>query len=111
VAPKCRPVLLEPIDEVEITTPDEYLGDVMGSLSSRRGQILGTESADGGGTKVRGHAPQAELHLYATDLNSLTHGRGTFKRRFHGYEQMPPEAASKVVEDAAKEGKEEVLEV
>src|SRR5690606_6165575 len=102
VAPKCKPVLLEPIDYIEITTPDEYLGDVMGDLSSRRGQILGTETADGGGTTVKGFVPQAMLHLYATDLNSMTHGRGTFTRRFHGYEQMPPDAAQKVVEEAAK---------
>ena len=111
VAPKCKPVLLEPIDYVEITTPDQYLGDVMGDLSSRRGQILGTESADGGGSKVRGYAPQAELHLYGTDLNSMTHGRGTFARRFHGYEQMPPDAASKVIEESAKAKKEEEVEV
>jgi len=110
VAPKCKPVLLEPIDAVEITTPEEYLGDVMGNLSARRGQILGTESADGGGMVVKGYAPQAELHLYATDLNSMTHGRGTFTRRFHGYEQMPPDAASKVIEEAAKEKKEEEAE-
>ncbi len=110
VAPKCKPILLEPIDEITVTTPDEYLGDVMGNLSARRGQILGTESANGGGTMVRSHAPQAELHLYATDLNSMTHGRGTFTRRFHGYEQMPPDAANKVIEDAAKEKKEEVVE-
>jgi elongation factor G len=110
VAPKCKPVLLEPIDEVTITTPDEYLGDVMGNLSARRGHILGTESANGGGTIVRGHAPQAELHLYATDLSSMTHGRGTFSRKFHGYEQMPPEAANKVIDEAAKERKDEVEE-
>lgn len=110
VAPKCRPVLLEPIDAIEITTPDEYLGDVMGNLSARRGQILGTEAGNGGGTVVRGHAPQAELHLYATDLNSMTHGRGTFTRRFHGYEQMPPDAAAKVIEEAAREKKEEEVE-
>ena len=110
VAPKCKPVLLEPIDAVEITTPEQYLGDVMGNLSARRGQILGTESADGGGMVVKGYAPQAELHLYATDLNSMTHGRGTFTRRFHGYEQMPPDAASKVIEEAAKEKKEEEAE-
>jgi elongation factor G len=111
VAPKCKPVLLEPIDHIEITTPDEYLGDVMGDLSARRGQILGTESADGGGTKVKGYVPQAMLHLYATDLNSMTHGRGTFTRRFHGYEQMPPDAAQKVIEDSSKEKKEEEVEV
>src|SRR5688572_5202813 len=110
VAPKCKPVLLEPIDEVVITTPDEYLGDVMGNLSARRGHILGTESANGGGSVVRGLAPQAELHLYATDLSSMTHGRGTFSRKFHGYEQMPPEAANKVIDDAAKERKDEVEE-
>jgi len=106
VAPKCKPVLLEPIDYLEVTTPDEYLGDVMGDLSARRGQILGTESADGGGTRVRAYVPAAELHLYATDLNSMTHGRGTFSRRFHGYEQVPPEVAQKVIEAAAKEKKE-----
>lgn len=111
VAPKCKPVLLEPIDYIEITTPDEYLGDVMGDLSSRRGQILGTETADGGSTKVKGYVPQAMLHLYATDLNSMTHGRGTFTRRFHGYEQMPPDAAQKVIEEAAKEKKEEEVGV
>ena len=103
-------MLLEPIDEVTITTPDEYLGDVMGNLSSRRGQILGTESGNGSGTVVKAYAPQAELHLYATDLSSMTHGRGTFTRKFHGYEQMPPEAANKVIDDYAKERKEEVVE-
>ncbi|HWP03512.1 MAG TPA: elongation factor G [Gemmatimonadaceae bacterium] len=106
VAPKCKPVLLEPIDYLEVTTPDEYLGDVMGDLSARRGQILGTESADGGATRVRAYVPAAELHLYATDLNSMTHGRGTFARRFHGYEQVPPEVAQKVIEAASKEKKE-----
>lgn len=110
VAPKCKPVLLEPIDVIEITTPDHYLGDVMGDLSSRRGQILGTEAAETSGTTVKGFAPQAELHLYATDLNSMTHGRGTFKRRFHGYEQMPPDAAHKVIDEASKEKKEEEVE-
>lgn len=104
VAQKCRPVLLEPLDEVEIRTPDSYLGDVMGDLSSRRGHILGTDSlADGQGTVVRAVVPQAELHLYATQLHSLTHGRGTFSRRFHGYEQMPPEAAQRVIEESAKQ--------
>jgi elongation factor G len=111
VAPKCKPVLLEPIDLVEITTPDEYLGDVMGDLSARRGQILGTDSVEGVGTKVRAHVPQASLHLYATDLSSMTHGRATFVRKFSSYEQMPHDAAQRVVEEAAKERKEEEVEV
>ncbi|MFN8581738.1 MAG: elongation factor G [Gemmatimonadaceae bacterium] len=110
VAPKCKPVLLEPLDLVEVTTPDEYLGDVMGDLSSRRGQILGSESVDGIGTKVKAHVPQASLHLYATDLSSKTHGRATFARRLYRYEQMPPDAAKKVIDEAAKEKKEEADE-
>ena len=110
IASKCRPVLLEPLDEVEVTTPDAYLGDVMGDLSSRRGHILGTEATGSGlGTRVRAIVPQAELHLYATDLNSMTHGRGTFTRRFHGYDQMPADAAQRVIE-AAQSGKEAMAE-
>jgi elongation factor G len=109
VATKCRPVLLEPLDEIAITTPDEYLGDVMGDLSSRRGHILGTESAgDGRGTRVRAIVPQAEMHLYATDLHSKTHGRATFLRKFKGYEQVPHEAAQKVIEESSKEETAEV---
>jgi elongation factor G len=108
VAPKCRPVLLEPLDEVVVTTPDEHLGDVMGDVSSRRGQIHGTESAGAGRTTVRAIIPQAELHLYATQLHSLTHGRATFTRRFHGYEEVPGEAAQKVIAGSTKEEMAEV---
>jgi elongation factor G len=104
VAQKCRPVLLEPLDEIEVTTPEEYLGDVLGDLSARRGQILGTRPADSGrGTSVRAAVPQSELHLYATQLSSLTHGRGTVRRQFRGYEQMPIDAAQRVIEDASRE--------
>lgn len=98
VAPKCRPVLLEPVDVVMVTTPDHYLGDVLGDLSGRRGGILGTDAAtDGTGTVVRATVPRAELHLYATHLQSITHGRGTVTRRFEGYEMMPTEAAQKLI--------------
>jgi elongation factor G len=110
VAQKCRPVLLEPLHEVEVTTPDQYLGDVMGDLSARRGHILGTSVAAGGrGTTVRAVVPQAELHLYTTDLHSLTHGRGTVTHHFHGYEQVPDEAAGRVIEASSKE--REMVEV
>ena len=112
VAPKCRPVLLEPLDELEITTPDDYLGDVMGDLSARRGHILGTDAVvETRETRIRAVVPQAELHLYATDLHSKTHGRGTFTRRFKGYEQMPHEAAQRVVEESAKAKDRETVEV
>jgi elongation factor G len=66
---------------------------------------------DGIGTKVRAHVPQASMHLYATDLSSKTHGRATFTRKLYRYEQMPPDAARKVIEDSAKERKEEEVEV
>lgn len=107
VAPKCKPVLMEPLDLVEVTTPDEYLGDVLGDLSSRRGQILGSDVVEGFGTTVKAHVPQAALHLYATDLSSRTHGRATFTRKLYRYEQMPPDAAKKVIDEAAKHGKED----
>ena len=103
VAQKCRPVLLEPLDEIEVTTPNSYLGDVLGDLSARRGHILGTLADDAKGSTIRALVPQAEMHLYSTQLHSLTHGRGTFVRRFHGYDQMPGDAAQRVVAESAKE--------
>ncbi|MBL8960415.1 MAG: elongation factor G [Gemmatimonadetes bacterium] len=111
VAPKCRPVLLEPLDEVEIRVPEAYLGDVMGDLNQRRGRIVGTDSTgNGAGAVVRAIVPNAELHLYATDLNSLTHGHGVYARRFHMYETMPHEAAQKVIAEAAKHRKDDLEE-
>jgi len=103
VAPKCHPVLLEPLDEIAVTTPEEYLGDVMGDLSARRGHILGTEVGAGGqGLIVRATVPQAEMHLYATDLHSKTQGRANFPRKFRGYEEVPAEAAGKVIAESEK---------
>ena len=103
VAPRCKPVLLEPLDEVEIITPESSLGDVLGDLSARRGHILGTEAPDDIlGTRVRAVVPQSELHLYASALQSMTHGRASFHRHFRGYEEMPSEAAQRVVDEAAR---------
>src|SRR5436305_330573 len=107
VAPKCKPVLLEPLAEIDVITPDEYMGDVLGDLSSRRGHILGTEAIDSGiavgGTRVRAIVPEAELHTYAGTLQSMTQGRATFIKRFKGYEEVPHEVAQRVIEDASKE--------
>ena len=103
VAQKCKPVLLEPLDEIEVTTPNSYLGDVLGDLSSRRGHILGTHADDARGSTVRAIVPQSEMHLYSTQLHSMTHGRGSFVRRFHGYDQMPGDAAQRVVNESSKE--------
>src|SRR2546422_597499 len=102
VSPHCRPVLLEPILELEVSTPDEYQGAVMGDLSSRRGHIMGTEK-DGRLTKVKALVPEAELDRYATALHSLTHGRGTYRAKFHVYQEVPPEVAHKLVETRKKE--------
>jgi elongation factor G len=102
VAPKARPVLLEPLVDVEVWAPDDVLGDVMGDLSSRRGQILGTE-ADGRLTKVRAIVPEAELYKYSTTLHSITHGRGTHRQKFHGYAEAPPDVAAKVAAENQRE--------
>ncbi|MEO5568127.1 MAG: elongation factor G [Gemmatimonadaceae bacterium] len=108
IAPKCKPVLLEPLDEIEVTTPDTYMGDVLGDLSARRGHILGTEVADGIGTRIRAVVPQAELHTYASSVQSMTQGRATFRRHFKGYEEAPHDVALKVIEEMAKNRTEEV---
>ncbi len=102
VSSNCRPVLLEPIMEVEVWTPDDYQGAVMGDISSRRGHILGTEK-DGRLTKVKALVPEAELDRYATTLHSLTHGRGTYRMKFHVYQDAPPDVTAKVTEGRKKE--------
>src|SRR5204862_411007 len=97
VSPNCRPVLLEPILELDVSTPDDYQGAVMGDLSSRRGHILGTEP-DGRLVRVKALVPEAALDRYATTLHSITHGRGTYRSKFHVYQEVPPDAAQKVAE-------------
>jgi elongation factor G len=107
VASKAKPVLLEPLDEIDVVTPDEYMGDVLGDLSARRGHILGTETEDGG-TRIRAIVPQAELYGYASSMSSMTQGRARFSRRFKGYEEAPHEVAQKVVDEHVKEHEEEL---
>ncbi len=102
VAPRAKPVLLEPITEVEVFTPEDNLGEVMGDLSSRRGQILGSES-EGRLTKVRAFVPEAELYRYSTQLHSMTHGRGTFNWKVSSYQEVPAEVAEKIADDRKKE--------
>ena len=102
VSTKARPVLLEPIMAVEVWVPSDLLGDVLGDLSPRRGQILSTEQ-DGRLTKVNALVPRAELYRYSTALHSITHGRGTHRERFHGYAEAPPEVANKVASEHKRE--------
>jgi elongation factor G len=102
VAPQCRPVLQEPLADHTVWTPDDVLGDVMGDLSARRGQILGTEQ-DGRLTKVRAVVPESELYRYSTTLHSVTHGRGTHHQAFRGYAEAPPEVTARVAEENERE--------
>ncbi len=98
---RANPVFLEPIMHIDITVPDSYMGDIMGDLSKRRGRILGTDSVNGK-TVVSAEAPQAELAKYATDLRSMTQGRGKFVTKFERYEEVPASQAAKIIEDFKK---------
>ncbi|MFM8554006.1 MAG: elongation factor G [Acidimicrobiales bacterium] len=95
-AEMARPVLLEPIMAVEVVTPDEYMGDVMGDLSSRRGRIEGME-ARGNTQVVRSQVPLSEMFGYSTDLRSRTQGRATYTMQFHSYQQVPDVIAQEIV--------------
>ena len=90
--------LLEPIDEVDVLIDDDFVGAVMGDLSTRRARVLGTEPVGRGRTLVKAETPQLELVRYATELRSLSHGTGTFSRRFSRYDAMPQHVAAKVRE-------------
>jgi len=96
-----KPCLLEPIETVEIRIPEDCLGKVMGDLSARRGKILGME-ADGAFQVIKAHVPTAELYHYSSTLRSLTGGRGVHTEEFSHYEEMPRDAAEKVIEEAKK---------
>jgi elongation factor G len=102
---KARPILLEPIYNIEVKVPDTYTGDVMGDLSSRRGKIMGMEP-HGIFQIIKAQVPLAELYLYATHLRSLTSGRGAYTRSFSHYEQVPPDQAQKVIEATKAEEEE-----
>lgn len=93
---KAGPVLLEPIMKVEVVVPEEYMGDVMGDISSRRGHIEGMESRNGAQV-IRGFVPLAEMFGYATDLRSKTQGRGNYTMQFSHYEVVPKNVAEKII--------------
>ncbi len=96
------PYLLEPIDDVLVRVPEDYMGDVMGDLSAKRGKIQGMDS-DGRFQVVRAQVPEAELYKYSTHLRSITQGRGVFSARFSHYERVPPELAERVIAAAKAE--------
>ena len=98
---KANPVLLEPIMKVEVTMPEEYMGDVIGDINSRRGRIEGMDDI-GGGKIVRAFVPLAEMFGYSTDLRSKTQGRGNYSMFFEKYEQVPKNVQEKVLADKSK---------
>jgi elongation factor G len=100
-AAKVQGALLEPVDAVEITVSDEFVGAVMGDLSGRRGRVLGTEPDSSGRTLVRAEIPETELARYPVELRSLSHGTGVFTRGYLRHEAMPPQLAAKIVAQAA----------
>ncbi len=98
---KAAPVLLEPIMKVEVSTPEDYMGDVIGDINSRRGRIEGMDDV-GGGKMIRGFVPLAEMFGYATDLRSRTQGRGNYSMFFDRYEPVPKSVQEKVLSAKAK---------
>jgi len=100
-AEQAQPTLLEPIMKVTITTPDEFMGDIMGDLNGRRGRVLGMDSA-GKNQIINAHVPMAEFLTYAPDLRSMTAGRGMYTMEFSHYDEVPAQIAEKIVEEANK---------
>ena len=96
-AKRAKPVLLEPVFAVEVVTPEEYMGDVIGDLNRRRGRVHGMEPR-GNAQVVTAHVPLSEMFGYATDVRSMSQGRATYTMQFDSYEEVPPNIAEKVVE-------------
>ncbi len=102
---EAKPCLLEPIYEVEVTVPEEFMGDVMGDISSRRGKILGMDS-NGHFQIIKAQVPLAELYKYSSTLRSLTSGRGVHSRKFSHYEEVPKEVEQKIIDEYNKQREE-----
>ena len=103
---EANPVLLEPIMKVEVTAPDEHIGDVIGDLNSRRGRVLSVD-AKGNYQVIQANVPMSEMLKYAPDLNSKTGGRGTFTMEFSHYEEVPAQMSEKIIAQAKKEKEKE----
>jgi len=95
--PKCKPIILEPIYNITVMVPDDFTGDVMGDISSRRGKIIGMEPL-GKMQRVRATVPLVELYKYSVDLRSMTQGQGVYSREFSHYEEVPPDISKKLQE-------------
>lgn len=104
---EAQPYLLEPVMDLEVIVPEEQMGDVLSDLNGRRGRVLGMDSAGSGHQRIKAHAPMAEIFRYATDLRSMTGGRGVFTATFLSYEECPSHIAQKVIADHEAAGDKE----
>ncbi|MGQ9548023.1 MAG: elongation factor G [Roseiflexus sp.] len=102
-AQKANPTIMEPIYQLEITVPEQYAGDIISDMNTRRGRVMGMMPAEGGRTTIMAQAPLVEVLRYATDLRSLTQGRGRFSMTFDHYEDMPPHLMQALIEARKKE--------
>ena len=100
------PCLIEPIMELEIVVPDNYMGDIIGDINSRRGKIISITPSDNKPKTIKANVPQSETFNYTIDLISITKGRGFFKQEFSHYEEIPPNLAEKIIEERQKEENE-----
>jgi len=100
-----KPTLLEPIYNIEVKVPEEFMGDVMGDISAKRGKISGMDS-EGQFQVIKAKVPLVELHKYSTTLRSMTQGRGIFIQSFSHYEEVPGDMAQKIIEKSKKEKEE-----
>ncbi len=100
-AEKAGLIILEPICDVEVTVPEQYIGDIMGDLNARRGRIMGVDT-EGRLQVIKAKAPQAEMYKYSNTLRSFTQGRGYFTMKFSHYEEAPREIAAKIIEEAKR---------
>ena len=100
-----KPVLLEPIYNVEVEVPEANMGDIIGDLNSRRGRVMGMDPA-GKKQVIKAQVPLAEMAKYTIDLKSMTQGRGKFRMEFSHYEEVPAQNAEKIIEKARREREE-----
>ncbi|MBQ2754406.1 MAG: elongation factor G, partial [Clostridia bacterium] len=100
---EASPMLLEPIGHLEVLVPSEVMGDIIGDINKRRGRVLNMEPYDKKNQKVTAEVPLSEVHKYATDLRSMTQGRGSFTIEFERYEEAPAQIAEKIIEESKKE--------
>ena len=105
-AAEASPVLLEPIMDIEVIVPKEYMGDIIGDLNSKRGKIMGMEESSSGKQIIKAKIPQSEIFKYAIDLRSITQGRGTFTLKFSHYEETPANIVQEIIAKAKEEEEE-----